>query len=167
MPPSTIMPIIAMPVSPINGKRASASELTQVVLSCAPLGQQRLEGQCVDLRRSRRHHEHRHEQRGADQARIALLVAPGGESLLFDDVRLPGGQTHGTGCTLSSAVATLLGHGQTLPHAVRLARHGVLQPHLLRRVADLHDTSFGVYGTVVTSGIVRRGDAVQLCPASK
>lgn len=51
-----------------------------------------------------------------------MLVAPGGEALLFEDARLPGDHTHGTGCTLSSAVATLLGHGQPLPHAVRLAR---------------------------------------------
>lgn len=56
---------------------------------------------------------------------LDILVAPGGESLVFDDVRLPGGHTHGTGCTLSSAIATLLGHGQALPHAVRLARQYV------------------------------------------
>lgn len=56
-------------------------------------------------------------------ARITdILVVPGGEAILFDDVRLPAGHTHGTGCTLSSAIATLLGHGQPLPNAVRLAR---------------------------------------------
>lgn len=61
-----------------------------------------------------------------DGARINdILVAPGGEAVVFDDVRLPGGHTHGTGCTLSSAVATLVGHGQALPHAVRLARQFV------------------------------------------
>lgn len=61
-----------------------------------------------------------------DGARITdILVAPGGEAVVFDDVRLPGGHTHGTGCTLSSAVATLVGHGQALPHAVRLARQFV------------------------------------------
>lgn len=56
---------------------------------------------------------------------VDLLVAPSGEAMMFDDVRLPGGHTHGTGCTLSSAVATLLGHGQPLGHAVRLARQFV------------------------------------------
>lgn len=56
---------------------------------------------------------------------VDILVAPGGEAMLFDDARLPGDHTHGTGCTLSSAVATLLGHGQALPHAVRLARQFV------------------------------------------
>ena len=62
----------------------------------------------------------------SDGARVVdILVAPGGEAMVFDDVRLPGEHTHGTGCTLSSAVATLLGHGQALPHAVRLARRFV------------------------------------------
>jgi hydroxymethylpyrimidine/phosphomethylpyrimidine kinase len=56
---------------------------------------------------------------------VDILVAPGGEAMVFDDARLPGGHTHGTGCTLSSAIATLLGHGQPLPHAVRLARRFV------------------------------------------
>lgn len=56
---------------------------------------------------------------------IDILVAPSGEAMLFDDARLPGDHTHGTGCTLSSAIATLLGHGQGLPHAVRLARNFV------------------------------------------
>ncbi|WP_375291167.1 bifunctional hydroxymethylpyrimidine kinase/phosphomethylpyrimidine kinase [Qipengyuania sp.] len=54
-----------------------------------------------------------------------ILLVPGGEAIVFDDVRLPGGHTHGTGCTLSSAIATLLGHGQPLPNAVRLARRFV------------------------------------------
>ena len=61
-----------------------------------------------------------------DGARVVdILVAPAGEAMLFDDARLPGGHTHGTGCTLSSAIATLLGHGQALPHAVRLGRQFV------------------------------------------
>lgn len=59
----------------------------------------------------------------SEGARVAdILVAPSGEAMVFDDARLPGEHTHGTGCTLSSAIATLLGHGQALPHAVRLAR---------------------------------------------
>ena len=61
-----------------------------------------------------------------DGARVIdVLVAPSGEAMVFDDARLPGEHTHGTGCTLSSAIATLLGHGQALPHAVRLGRRFV------------------------------------------
>ena len=56
---------------------------------------------------------------------VDILVAPSGEAMVFDDARLPGEHTHGTGCTLSSAIATLLGHGQSLPHAVRLGRRFV------------------------------------------
>ena len=62
---------------------------------------------------------------GAGARVTDLLVAPGGEAMVFDDARLPGEHTHGSGCTLSSAIATLLGHGQPLPHAVRLARQFV------------------------------------------
>ncbi|MEL6876536.1 MAG: bifunctional hydroxymethylpyrimidine kinase/phosphomethylpyrimidine kinase [Pseudomonadota bacterium] len=40
----------------------------------------------------------------------------------FDHARIDTRHTHGTGCTLSSAIAALLGHGQSLEHAVRLAR---------------------------------------------
>jgi hydroxymethylpyrimidine/phosphomethylpyrimidine kinase len=78
--------------------------------------------------RARRRHE------DVDHSRVRAVpalgqhrgvVAPSGAALVFDDARLPGGHTHGTGCTLSSAIATLLGHGQALPHAVRLARQFV------------------------------------------
>ncbi len=40
----------------------------------------------------------------------------------FEEERIDTRHTHGTGCTLSSAVASLLGHGQSLEHSVRLAR---------------------------------------------
>ncbi len=73
---------------------------------------------------------------GTDARVIDILVAPSGEAMVFDDARLPGGHTHGTGCTLSSAIATLLGHGQALPHAVRLARRFV-------RAAIEHAPGFG------------------------
>ncbi len=43
----------------------------------------------------------------------------------FTDSRIYTRNTHGTGCTLSSAIATLLGHGQSVEHAVRLARQFV------------------------------------------
>lgn len=57
---------------------------------------------------------------------IDLLMAPGDRhAVSFDDPRIETRHTHGTGCTLSSAIATLLGHGQSLEHAVRLARQFV------------------------------------------
>ena len=61
-----------------------------------------------------------------DDARIIdLLAAPDGSFVSFDDHRIDTRHTHGTGCTLSSAIATLLGHGQTVEHAVRLGRRFV------------------------------------------
>lgn len=67
----------------------------------------------------------------ADARVIDVLFMPGmlGEgarAVQFDHARIDTPHTHGTGCTLSSAVATLLGHGLPLEHAVRLARQFVL-----------------------------------------
>lgn len=53
------------------------------------------------------------------------LLDPGGRAASFTDARIDTAHTHGTGCTLSSAIATLLGHGQELEHAVRLGRRFV------------------------------------------
>ena len=63
---------------------------------------------------------------------IDVLYMPGsiaGEAraLHFEHARIDTPHTHGTGCTLSSAIATLLGHGQPLEHAVRLGRHFVIR----------------------------------------
>jgi hydroxymethylpyrimidine/phosphomethylpyrimidine kinase len=58
---------------------------------------------------------------------LDTLVFPGGDFANFDDPRIETRHTHGTGCSLSSAIATLLAHGQPLPHAVRLARRFVRQ----------------------------------------
>lgn len=63
-----------------------------------------------------------------DDARIIdLLVAPDGSASYFEHDRIDTRHTHGTGCTLSSAIATLLGHGQPLGNAVRLARQFVVR----------------------------------------
>jgi len=62
-----------------------------------------------------------------DDRIIDLLVAPDGTATQFDHARIDTPHTHGTGCTLSSAIATLLGHGQEVEHAVRLARNFVLR----------------------------------------
>lgn len=56
---------------------------------------------------------------------LDLLVDPQTRAASFNDARIDTRHTHGTGCTLSSAIATLLGHGQPLEHAVRLGRRFV------------------------------------------
>ena len=62
-----------------------------------------------------------------DQRIVDVLIQPGKRAVQFDHARIDTPHTHGTGCTLSSAIATLLGHGQSLEHAVRLGRRFVLQ----------------------------------------
>ncbi len=54
-----------------------------------------------------------------------VLVHPDGRAALFEDPRIVTRHTHGTGCTLASAIATLIGHGQPLEHCVRLGRRFV------------------------------------------
>jgi len=54
-----------------------------------------------------------------------VLIDPQGRAASFEDPRIDTRHTHGTGCTLSSAIAALLGHGQTLEHSVRIARQFV------------------------------------------
>jgi hydroxymethylpyrimidine/phosphomethylpyrimidine kinase len=61
-----------------------------------------------------------------DDRVIDLLIGPGDtRAAAFDDPRIETRHTHGTGCTLSSAIATLLGHRQPLEHSVRLSRQFV------------------------------------------
>lgn len=62
-----------------------------------------------------------------DQTVIDLLVAPGGHTLKFEHERIDTKHTHGTGCTVSSAIATYLGAGFSLEIAVRRARAFVLE----------------------------------------
>ncbi len=54
----------------------------------------------------------------------------------FESPRIHTRHTHGTGCTLASAIATFIGHGKSLPDAVKLARDYVHQ-------AILHAPQFG------------------------
>jgi hydroxymethylpyrimidine/phosphomethylpyrimidine kinase len=68
----------------------------------------------------------------SDARIIDVLYIPGsaageGRAVQFDHHRIDTPHTHGTGCTLSSAIATLLGHGQPLEHAVRLGRNFVIR----------------------------------------
>ncbi len=62
----------------------------------------------------------------ADEATITdVLIVPGEAPVPYEHARIDTVHTHGTGCTLSSAIATLLGRGESLPEAVRLARQFV------------------------------------------
>ena len=64
---------------------------------------------------------------GGDDRITDVLFVPGERAAAFGHARIDTVHTHGTGCTLSSAIATLLGHGQPLEHAVRLARQFVIR----------------------------------------
>jgi hydroxymethylpyrimidine/phosphomethylpyrimidine kinase len=64
---------------------------------------------------------------GDAEAVTDLLVSAAGEVAAFDHARIETRHTHGTGCTLSAAIATLLAHRQPVSHAVRLARRFVLE----------------------------------------
>jgi len=50
------------------------------------------------------------------------LVRPGMNDVVWSDARIVTKHTHGTGCTLSSAIATNLGHGLELEQAIADAR---------------------------------------------
>ena len=50
------------------------------------------------------------------------VVSPQGKIATFSHQRVNTRHTHGTGCTLSAALATMLAHGQPLTQAVRIAR---------------------------------------------
>lgn len=56
---------------------------------------------------------------------VSDLLWCGGEARWFESSRIESCHTHGTGCTLASAVATYLGYGDTLLGAVTKARHYV------------------------------------------
>ena len=53
---------------------------------------------------------------------VAVLALPGGVFHRFASTRITSRNLHGTGCTLSSAIAAHLALGQTLPDAVAQAR---------------------------------------------
>ena len=62
-----------------------------------------------------------------DQRIIDTLAAPEGTFTRFEHKRIDTPHTHGTGCTLSSAIATLIAHGQPLEHAVKFGREFTLE----------------------------------------
>ena len=55
-------------------------------------------------------------------AQPALTTASTGKLASFGHARIDTPHTHGTGCTLSAALATFLAYGQPTTHAIRLAR---------------------------------------------
>jgi len=57
---------------------------------------------------------------------VDLLALPGGVHERLGSARIATHNGHGTGCTLSSAIAAQLALGQPLPEAVRLARRYIL-----------------------------------------
>ena len=54
-----------------------------------------------------------------------LLVRPGEERRWYPGERIENPNTHGTGCTLSSAVACGLAEGRSLPESVAMAKEYV------------------------------------------
>jgi len=60
-----------------------------------------------------------HAPRGACRD---CLVLPGGKVSWFTHRRIATGNTHGTGCVLSSAIAAWLGRGASLEDAIRLSQ---------------------------------------------
>jgi hydroxymethylpyrimidine/phosphomethylpyrimidine kinase len=58
---------------------------------------------------------------------VDLFMQPGQPSLRLASPRIASGNVHGTGCTLSSAIAAHLALGHGLSEAVRLARGYILQ----------------------------------------
>lgn len=58
---------------------------------------------------------------------IDTLVFEPGKIRRYSHARIDTRHTHGTGCTLSAAIATLMAHGQPMGHAIKLARDYVVQ----------------------------------------
>ncbi|MBN2290483.1 MAG: bifunctional hydroxymethylpyrimidine kinase/phosphomethylpyrimidine kinase [Candidatus Glassbacteria bacterium] len=70
------------------------------------------------------------------------LALPSGEEKIFEQARIRTSHTHGTGCTLSAAVAAGLALGLSLEQAVAAARN-----YVLRGIENSHPTGAG-YGTL-------------------
>ncbi|MCL4166451.1 UNVERIFIED_CONTAM: hypothetical protein GTU68_024468 [Idotea baltica] len=69
------------------------------------------------------------------------IFASNEETVRLTAPRIPGIDAHGTGCTLSAAIATLLGDGQTFSDSVRIAKNyisaAIEQAHHWRELADI------------------------------
>lgn len=51
-----------------------------------------------------------------------LLYKSNGETIWFENIRIDNPNTHGTGCTLSSAIASYLSRGKSIEDSIRLAK---------------------------------------------
>jgi hydroxymethylpyrimidine/phosphomethylpyrimidine kinase len=91
------------------------------------------------------------EDRVSDVLYTPATTTHSARAVQFDHARIITRHTHGTGCTLSSAIATLLGHGQPLEHAVRLGRQFVIR-------AIENAPGFGAGGGPLGHQAVRRLD---------
>jgi hydroxymethylpyrimidine/phosphomethylpyrimidine kinase len=67
---------------------------------------------------------------------VDVLALPGGGLQTFSAPRIPTRNTHGTGCTLSSAIATRLAQGADLGTAITDAKHYLTQA--LRHAEELN-----------------------------
>lgn len=74
---------------------------------------------------------------------LDLLALPGGGTVVFEGGRIDTPHTHGTGCTLSSAIAAALALGFDLERAVAAGRE-----YVLRGIVNSHPTGKG-YGTLL------------------
>ena len=74
---------------------------------------------------------------------VDRLVQPGKDELLWQSPRIETRHTHGTGCTLASAIATFLGQGTPLDDAVSRARDFV---HTALRAAPGFGAGHGPMG---------------------
>lgn len=66
------------------------------------------------------------------------VMCSGSEIYIFESQRVESRNTHGTGCTLSSAIATYLAHGYALNSAVRLAKE-----YVTKAIEQAKELSFG------------------------
>ncbi|KEO88686.1 phosphomethylpyrimidine kinase [Erythrobacter longus] len=80
---------------------------------------------------------------------VDILVDAAGELRRFADPRIESDHTHGTGCTLSSAIATLIGRGESMEEAVTIARQFV-------RSAIMNAPGFGAGNGPLGHQAVRR-----------
>lgn len=62
---------------------------------------------------------------GAGEVLTDRLLTPAGEIARWTDARIDTPHTHGTGCTLATAIATCLAYGYSMPRAIALARQFV------------------------------------------
>ncbi len=64
---------------------------------------------------------------GESETIADVLVRPDGAIAQYECARIDSEHTHGTGCTLASAITTMLGVGETLESAIARARNYVQQ----------------------------------------